>query len=152
MNNTSTTSSPSAHVSSLQELAAFSTLKNVYMFPNYSIPKHIVNIVGDVAVKEQHDRYRNPSMFYFNSFRVVLRQFLYHREEMVQMKLCTMNYLRRGDHPPLLTIERPIFDDKGSYYYMQEYCPGGLGPILPVYPLMDCVERVVKRDGTSTCD
>ena len=144
------TSSP--RVPSLQELAAFSTLKNVYRLPSYNIPKHIVNIAGDVKVKEQHDRYRNPSLFYFNSFREVLRQFLSHREEMVKMKLLTMEYLRRGDHPPLLTIERPIFDDKGSHYYILEYCPGGLGPILPVYPLMDCIERAVKRYGTYTCD
>ena len=149
MNNNSI-SSP--HVPSLQELAAFSTLKNVYRLPSYSVPKHIINIVGDVTVKEQHDMYRNPSLFYFKSFREVLRQFISHREEMVQMKLLTMRYLKRGDHPPLLTIERPIFDDKGSHYYMQEYCPGGLGPILPVYPLMDCIERSVKRYGKYTCD
>ena len=144
-------SSPSPQVISLQELAAFSTLKNVYRLPCFNISKHILNIVGDVKVKEQYDRYHRPPLYRFNSFKDVLTSFLNRREEMIQMKRLTLQYLRKGEHPPLLTIERPIFAHKGSYFYMQEYCPGGIGPILPVYPLMES-SRVEQRRVTNTCD
>ena len=149
-NNNNISSSSSPQVLSLQELAAFSTLKTVYRFPHYNVPKHIVDIVGDVKVKEQFSRYRDPSFFIFHSFRTVLNQFLRYRAEMIELKRETVRYLRRGDHPPLLTIERPIFDSKGSFFYMQEYCPGGMGPILPIYPFMECIEKQVKRYADRT--